>query len=139
LNAYLDASAVVSMFTIDAHTPRVSRWLAAAHDRTTLSDWTLAEFSSAIAIGLRAGRLTAAERDRAELAVGAWTIGRPVLNVAVQDIEAARQFVRSATRPLRAPDALHLALVARLGLALVSFDIGMKAVATDLGIPVEDL
>jgi predicted nucleic acid-binding protein len=139
LNAYLDASAVVSMFTVDGHTPRVLRWLAGGQERTTLSDWTLAEFSSAIAIGLRAGRLTAAERDRAELAVERWTIGRPVLNVVVQDIATARQFVRSTTRPLRAPDALHLALVARLGLALVSFDVGMRAAAADLGIPVQDL
>jgi uncharacterized protein len=140
LNAYLDASVLVSMFTVDGHTPRASEWLRLAHDRLHLSDWTLTEFSSAIAVGVRTARLTIGDRDAAEEALRSWlsTQRAPEL-VRSDDVRAARALLRATTLPLRAGDALHLAIAQRIGHAIVSFDRRMCEAATDLGIAVEDL
>ena len=140
MNAYLDASALFAFFTSDIHTPRVVRWVAVAHDRVLLSEWTLAEFSSALAVAQRMGRFTADHRVGLELAVDTWLAPRrPPLPVIAGDGQAARQLIRGLTRPLRAADALHLVISRRLGCSLVTFDRGLRAVAADLGIPVEDL
>jgi uncharacterized protein len=140
LNAYLDASALFSQFMIDVHTPRLMGWLAGAQDRIVLSEWTLAEFSSALAVAQRMGRLSSDQRQRIDLTVDAWLVDRkPPYAVLTGDGLEARRFIRGSVRPLRAGDALHLAIAQRLGFSIVTFDNRMAAAATDLGIPVEDV
>jgi len=140
LNAYLDASALFSQFMIDAHTPPMMRWLADAQDRVVLSEWTLTEFSSALAVAVRMGRLQPDERQRIDMAADTWLVNRtPPYTVLAGDGYAARRFIRATHRPLRAADALHLAIAQRLGFSVVTFDGAMRAAALDLGIPVEDL
>jgi uncharacterized protein len=138
LNAYLDASALFAQFVIDPHTTRLVRWLVGAQGRVVLSEWTLAEFSSAIGVATRRGRIGADEQQKAEATVDAWLATRPLpYPVLAGDGESARRFIRNTPTPLRAGDALHLAIVHRLGFALVTFDDRMAAAASDLGIPVE--
>jgi predicted nucleic acid-binding protein len=140
LNAYLDTSVLVSMFTTDAHTPRVAAWLPSAANRLALSDWGLAEFSSALGIGVRVGRITADERQAAEGTFEMW-LGpdQSVSPVEPDDVRMARSLIRAARLPLRAGDAMHVAIARRLGCALATFDIRMAEAATELGVPLEDL
>ena len=140
MSAYLDASVLVSVFTTDDHTPRVLAWLARASERLCVSDWTLAEFSSAVAIGVRTARLTIGDRDDAETALQSWLSSqRPPEPVHSDDVRTARSLLRATALPLRAADALHLAIAQRIGHAVVSFDSRMCEAAVDLGIAVEDL
>jgi len=140
LNVYLDTSVVVSMFTTDVHTLRAATFLAQANDRIALSDWVATEFSSALAIGTRVGRLTSSEREAAELAFQSWRDREPFASaVEPDDIRVARNLIRTTARPLRAGDALHIAIAQRLGCSLCTFDGGMRDAAVDLGLQVEDL
>jgi uncharacterized protein len=138
LNAYLDASVLVSLFTIDDHTPRALAWLAGASDRLYVSDWTLTEFSSALAIGVRTARLTLGDRDAAESALQLWlNAQRTPESVRNDDVRTARALLRATPLPLRGADALHLAIAQRVGHALASFERRMCEAAADLGIAVE--
>jgi predicted nucleic acid-binding protein len=140
LTIYLDTSVVASLFTTDTHSVRAAAWLPAVSNRLALSEWTIAEFSSALAVMERALRLPANERARAEAAFDSWVSRqRSPHPLGPGDAIAARRFILGITRPLRAAAALHLALVQRLGLSLATFDDRMAAAAADLGIPVEDL
>lgn len=138
MTIYLDTSVVASLFTTDAHSARASAWLPAVSSRLTLSEWTLAEFSSALAIMERARRLPANERARAEAAFDSWVSRQRAPHpVGPGDAIASRRFILGMTRPLRAGDALHLVLVQRLALSLATFDDRMAAAALDLGLAVE--
>jgi uncharacterized protein len=140
LNAYLDTSVLVAMLTVDSHTPRVRAWLPSAISRLTISDWGVTEFSSAVAIGVRTGRFMPADRVAAEAAMEAWLgHGQPVEAVRPEDIRAARRLIGATQLPLRASDALHLAIAQRLGAAVAVLDTQMRVAAADLGLSVETI
>jgi predicted nucleic acid-binding protein len=56
--------------------------------------------------------------------------------VTADDFVRARSYVRISRSGLRSADALHLAVVERLGLTLATFDTVMRRTALDLGLPV---
>jgi uncharacterized protein len=141
LIVYLDTSFVASLFVVDAHTQRAVAWLRRGVRQITFSDWTLAEFTSALATANRAGRLPPAMRAVAERELDRW-VDQPagtVLAVLPEDVRQARALINSTSEALRAPDALHLAVASRNGAALATFDVGMARAAADLGLTVEDL
>lgn len=140
MTIYLDASALVSLFATDAHTPRIQDLIARSPEGVAVSEWSLAEFTSALAIGVRTTRLQPGERDQAETTLNAWLARRgPPFPLEARDAESARRLIQATMRPLRGGDALHLAIVQRLGLSLASFDKRMCEAAIDLGAPVIDL
>jgi len=58
---YVDTSVIVALLTVEPSTKAVTAWFS-GHDETLVSsDWLLTEFSSAIAIKIRTGRLTKTE------------------------------------------------------------------------------
>jgi predicted nucleic acid-binding protein len=58
LTLYLDTSLLVSALTRESETDRVQSWLAEqANEICAISDWVVSEFSSALSIKLRSGRL----------------------------------------------------------------------------------
>jgi predicted nucleic acid-binding protein len=54
-----------------------------------------------------------------------------------EDFSAATVFLRRFDLGLRTPDALHIAIAARLGAKLVTFDVKMAAAAAALGLDVK--
>jgi len=103
------------------------------------STWALAEVSSVLAIKVRQGLLTAADAQHAERQIAAMTADPLALEaVTPDDMVEARRLVRSS-RNLRAPDALHLAIVTRLGVPMASFDDNLVDAASAAGCSVADL
>jgi predicted nucleic acid-binding protein len=139
LAVYLDTSVVMSMFIVDAHTQVARTWLARNAKPLEISDWTAAEFTSAAAVVARSA-ISPGLRASAEQAFDTWLVQRGgALAVTSADIRQARVLISSTRQPLRASNAVHLAVVQRIGDSLATFDLGMSRAAVDLGIPVEDL
>ena len=63
---YVDTSVVVALLTHEPKTRNVTEWYAGLKEVPTVSDWLLAEFSSAISIKVRTSQL--AKRGIAGLA-----------------------------------------------------------------------
>jgi predicted nucleic acid-binding protein len=139
LVAYLDTSVVASLFIVDAHSKRASAWVRRGGE-IAFSDWTLAEFTSALATANRAGRVPSPMRTAAEEGVNRWVARRgAALAILSDDVRRARSLINSTSQALRTGDALHLAIALRLGCSLATFDNAMRRAATDFGVPIEDL
>lgn len=134
MTVYLDTSVLFSVFHEDAHSERVSAWLSQL-DTFAFSRWTMTEISSALGVQVRMRRLTAAARQELESELDRWVVGRPVRALLDADLSHARRLLRDDVR-LRAPDALHIALVLRCGYRLATLDDDMAAAARTLGIEV---
>ena len=136
MTVYLDASVLVSLFVEDSHT-LAARRIGSQVERVTVSHWTLTEASSALGRLVRTGRLTASERSEAEQAIERWA-GRRSRTVAVDQIDFifAQTHLRATSGPLRAPDALHLAIAARGGFTLATFDAVLAAAAREIAVQV---
>lgn len=131
---YLDTSVLVPLFQEDLHSPRTLAWMETV-PAFVLSSWTVAEFSSALAVRSRMRQLSDPDRWHLETQLDQWLTARRVLNVLDQDVVEARQLVRRDIR-LRAPDALHIAIARRGECELATLDQDMAAAATRLGLPV---
>ena len=135
---YLDTSVVVPLFLADAHSPRVAIWMSGLTGVTgSVSAWTIAEFSSAVAGQERTGQITLADRQAAETAFDGWVTTVQAAPVLAADFLAARQLIRTDRVRLRTPDALHIAVALRLGASVATLDQAMERAATDLGLTVE--
>ena len=136
MSAYLDASAIVPMFLDDAFSERMDSFLEHA-PQLQLSDFAGAEFASAIGLKIRIGELTEAEARDAFADFDQWRMAATIrIETGQQDIRTAEAILRRLDLPLRTPDALHVAIVQRLGSHLVTFDERMAASARALGLTV---
>jgi predicted nucleic acid-binding protein len=80
------------------------------------------------------GTISKDEREVAESRLDRWVGLRDLpLNLLPEDFEAARRFIR-VHRLLRAPDALHMAVAARNGLAIATFDQRLAQAAMEHGL-----
>lgn len=132
---YLEPSALVSLFLPDRHTATIRTWLGQAPGPLAISTFGAAEFASALSIALRVGRLVTHQADRVLRVFDVWAASdAATLDIDPADHRAAASFVRRFDLALRAPDALHVALCRRLGLALVTFDQRQGAAAQALGV-----
>lgn len=135
MSVYLDASALVPIFVDDDWTPRLEAWLG-SEPVILVSDWTVAEFSSALSFMVRRGRLTAEERDDAENTLNDWLRGRVgVMATDSEDVGQARLLLHRHPK-LRTPDALHLAIVKRLACTFASYDDDLIEAAVRDGVAV---
>lgn len=135
MSVYLDASVIVPLFVEEDSSERMLVWLETGVS-VTLSDWSVAEVSSALSLHVRRENLDPEERDEAETRLNAWLDDSvPPVDVRPQDIIAARTMLHRHPK-LRTPDALHLAIVRRLGCDLATYDDDLAQAATRDGIRV---
>lgn len=133
---YLDTSLLVAALTNAVETGRIQAWLGAQDPALlTISPWVVTEFSSALALKLRAGQIEPAHRAAAlasftRLVADSLT----VLPVPGEAFRAAARFADQAAHGLRAGDALHLAVCAERGATLCTLDRRLAAAGPALGV-----
>jgi uncharacterized protein len=132
---YVDTAVLVSALTVETASKRAQRWLA---DRPAggfcISEWTIAEFSSALSIKLRTRQITAAERLAALAAFARLFRDRvEILQVVSPNFRKAAILADASIDGLRSGDALHLAICMDHGLALCTLDERLVRSASSAG------
>jgi predicted nucleic acid-binding protein len=124
----------------DPFAAQTEDFFAANWDVSIVSDFTLAEFASAVGIRIRTGSISLAEAQEVFSNFDEW-VARHTAAVEIRpaDIAIAQTMLRQLELKLRAPDAIHLAVAQRLKVAIATFDQPMAKAAHMLGIPVVDM
>lgn len=133
---YVDTSIVVASLTREGHTPRAQAWLAEQEPgELAISEWVIAEFSSALSLKLRTGQITPAQRaDSLSTFAELTETSFHVLPVSGVDFRVAARLVDQHLTGLCAGDALHLAIASHHGAPLRALDQGLVAAAAVLGV-----
>lgn len=133
---YLDTSVVVAAITREAHTERAHEILAGVAN-LVISDWTVTEVSAALSLKQRLGGLPETDRHAA-LALFQQLAEDSMVreHIGPADFLRAAQLADRPGVAVRAGDALHLAVVERVGATLASFDTAMSRAAAELGLSV---
>ena len=104
--------------------------------RMTVSDWTAAEFSSALSFHVRQGRLTPQEREKIELSLDEFMeTFVDIVEVEPLDIVEARYLLQRHPS-LKTPDALQLAIATRLEGQFATYDKTLASAARRDGLDV---
>jgi uncharacterized protein len=137
VSLYLDASVLVTLFVIDPLSARAEVLLSAHPEIVFVSDFAVAEFSSAVGRRVRTRDLTPEDAQLAFSNLDTW-VERSAYReeITTGDIDSANRILRRLDVNLRTPDAIHIAIARRLEATLVTFDRSMAAGARDLGMAV---
>ena len=135
---YADTSAMVPAFIRESRSEAVLNWIETSGERLVVSEWTIAEFSSAAAIKVRTGQTEAALAKRATERFMDFV--QKHCHIAVPqraDFRRAAQLAGDPRRKLRAGDALHLAIAEASKVdGILCLDVGMAESAEALGMSV---
>lgn len=134
---YLDTSVLVASLTREAATSGVQAWLARKNpDELAISNWSVTEVSSALALKLRAGTITIDQRARA-LSAFSTLVSDSLLLLPVdgEHFKAAARMSGQHELGLRAGDALHCAVAAGRGATLATLDRRLADAAPLVGVP----
>jgi len=135
---YIDTSALVPVFIREPKSEAVIGWLESSGQRLAISEWSLVEFASAVAIKVRTGQ--AAPNLAKQAATRVREFAQKHCTVAVpgrEEFRRAAELAGENTLKLRAGDALHLAIAASLGAqGILCLDDAMIESAKSLGMKV---
>lgn len=138
---YADTCVLLSLFFRDSGTAAALAWLEACGARPiTTSHWALAEFIGAAGIMARRGELSPELHREGIARFRRFSAKRLTLEApAAPDFERAAIWLENYPSGLRAADAVHLAICARLGTILSTTDECLAAAGERLGLPVDRL
>ncbi|HEX9212094.1 MAG TPA: type II toxin-antitoxin system VapC family toxin [Bradyrhizobium sp.] len=135
---YVDTSALVPVFIREAKSEAVIAWLESSGERLAISEWSLVEFASAVAIKVRTGQAAANRAKQATARVREFT--QKHCTVAVpgrEEFRRAAELAGDDALKLRAGDALHLAVAGSLNVqGILCLDEAMIESAKALGMGV---
>jgi uncharacterized protein len=135
LRQYLDTSVVVSFVVREVHTSVVREWLSASDGtRPVVSNWTIAEFQSALSLKLRTGQISMEVKADAQrfISIAADTLF-DVVNLTSADFTRAARLAAQPELWLRAGDALNLAVAERNCDAIFTLDRKLHQAAAAIG------
>ncbi len=137
LSVYFDASVIVPLFVVDSFVARASVFLVSHPADIFVSEFAAAEFASVIAMRCRKRALSTEEGRRGFANFDIWKVRKTFSAETLPvDVRAAEVMLRRLDLNLRTPDAIHIAIVQRLGAELATFDVRMADCARALGTPV---
>lgn len=136
---YADTCILLPLFFRDPSTEAALAWLEQAGKETIqISPWTRAEFASAAGIMARRGDISAQLHEEGLERFDRLVSTRLALEaVDTTDFERARNWIADYRSGLRAGDALHLAVCARLNARLCTADEALARAATEVEVAVQ--
>ncbi|HRO04467.1 MAG TPA: type II toxin-antitoxin system VapC family toxin, partial [Terricaulis sp.] len=136
MSVYLDANVLAALFLPDALTPKATAAVARLSAPLLVSDMAALEFVSTVARKVRGGVLSAKDGRIVVANFDAWTDIAARLTLEASDVAAADVIIRRFDINLHGADALHVAMAARAGAALLTLDAKMRSNAKKLGVAV---
>ena len=134
--SYLDTSVLVAALTREERTEEMQHWLVQQPpEGLVVSDWTITEFSAALAMKVRMRQLDETTRaDVLNVFTAIIAESMTVLSVTRADFSTAAHLANQYGLGLRAGDALHLGIASHAGQAIVSLDRALVKAALATGI-----
>ena len=135
---YIDTSALVPAFIREPTSEAVLAWIETSGERLVVSEWAIAEFSSAAAIKVRTGEIAPAMAKQARTRF--LDFAQDHCSIAVPqraEFRRAAELAGDANLKLRAGDALHLAIAeASKAQGILCLDEAMQAGAQTIGLKI---
>ena len=135
MRQYFDASVIGTLVFRDADWDVLRTWIVETTPSLIYSDFGLGELASAISRRVRMQQLGADEGRKVladlPLRFREWS----QINLVASDVAVATGYVSRFDLGLRLPDAIHIAIAARLACPLVTSDGLQYRAAAALGIP----
>jgi uncharacterized protein len=136
---YFDASAIAAIILPERSSDAVAALVDTTEADIRVSEFSIAETSSAISRLFRMKQHNRQEAERLFLDVDRWVEDvASLVDIQSSDFARATDLVRDLDLKLRAPDALHLAISERLDARLITLDRNLAAAARAVGATVHN-